>query len=44
MNSGNYKANDLHVLLLDFSDKTDLKRPHKNITFLISVFITRGEI
>lgn len=25
MNSENYKANDLHMLLLDFSDKTDLK-------------------
>ena len=44
MNSGNYKENDLHMLLLDFSDKTDLKRPHKYITLLTSVFITRGEI
>lgn len=44
MNSENYKANDLHMLSLDFSDKTDLKGPHKYISFLISVSITRGEM
>ena len=32
MNSGNSKTSDLHRLLLNLSDKTNLKRSYKYVT------------
>ena len=43
LNSENSKTSKPHVLILNFTDKIDLRRGEKNIAYQILVFITRGK-
>ena len=44
MNSGNSKTSKPHVLLLNLTDKTDIRRGEKTLLYQILVFITHGKI